>query len=279
MLRRINGFVLIASCSAWILSPGAFSAESSVKKHSVWKDQVEKSAPSNWHIAHWRAVLTLSGAAAFSDNVGASEFIPIADPEEDEFFDYSSHHSNQSKFLYGVFLGAEFLINTSWSLQSGFSYYQPSLYHANGLVTQGLDDLSADSFSYQYDIQVRQVLFENKLLFNWTVQPMVLHPYVSGGIGVGVNSAQDYDVVISPLFTTFSNQFTDKTHTDFSYRVGAGIDVDVTNWVRVGVGYRFADFGKVTLGNATIDQIPTFNHLSQSHFYTNEVMGQLTFIM
>ncbi|WP_028382580.1 outer membrane beta-barrel protein [Legionella cherrii] len=277
MLRKINGLLLMVSCVTGMLSPVGFAAAPSVKKHAVWKDQTEKSI--NWHSLNWRAVLTLSGAAAFGDRVGTSEFIPIADPLEDEFFDYAPHSSDQSKFLFGVFLGAEYLLNPSWNLQSGFSYYQPASFHVNGTVTQGLDELSVDSFPYEYDIQVRQVLFENKLLYNLPFQPVVLHPYVSGGIGVGINSFQDFEVTITPPFTTFSNQFSDETLTNFSYRVGAGIDVDVNNWVRVGVGYRFADFGKVKSGNASIDQVPTFNTISQSHFYTNEVMGQLTFIM
>ncbi len=262
----------MVSCCGLMFSPSGFTKASSVKKHPVWKDQTEKSVS-------WRPVLTLSAAAAFSDDVGASEFIPIIDPIEDEFFDYSAHQSNQSKFLFGVFLGAEFFLNPSWNLQSGFSYYQPLLFHSEGIVTQGLDDLSADSFPYQYDIQVRQVLFENKLLYNWMVQSLPLHPYVSAGIGIGINSARNYQIIIAPEFSTFSNQFTNDTNTDFSYRVGLGVDVDLTKRIRLGVGYRFADFGKVGLGNASIDDIPTDNNLSQSHLYTNEVMGQLTFIM
>lgn len=259
---------IVVQCST------AAVAASTVKKQTVWKDQVEKTES-----RVWKPLIAFSAGAAFSDKIGRSQFIPIRDPIEDQFFSYAADHSTQSKFIYGASLGIEFLLNPKWFLQTNVSYYQPMKFHAHGIVTQGADALSADSFSYTYDIQVRQVLFESKLLYNWLYRSMSFYPYVSAGIGVGLNSARNYNVNIVPPFTTFSNQFTNETNTSFSYKVGLGVDYEVANHVRVGVGYRFADFGRVKLGNASINQIPTLNNLSQSHLYTNEILGQITVVI
>ncbi|WP_031564006.1 outer membrane beta-barrel protein [Legionella wadsworthii] len=276
MFKNKYGFALAFLGLSSISIPPCIAAASPIKKTTVWKDQIEKNR--DWFSMNWRPVLTVLLGAAFSDNVGNSQFIPLIDPIQDEFFDYKAHDKDQSKFIWGVSLGMEILLNPNWYLQTGFSYYQPMDFYAQGFVTQGADALSTDTFSYQYEMQAHQVLFENKLLYNWMYQSLVFHPYLSGGIGVSSNTAKDYHVNIVPPFSTFSNEFTNKTRTSFSYRVGAGIDYELTNHVRLGVGYRFSDFGKVALGNATIDQVPTLNHLSQSHLYTNEVLGQITFV-
>lgn len=70
LLRKINGLVLMVSCVTGMLSPVGFAADPSVKKDAVWKDQTEKSM-------NWRAVLTLSGAAAFGDSVGLQNLFPL----------------------------------------------------------------------------------------------------------------------------------------------------------------------------------------------------------
>lgn len=267
--NRVNLAVFVLN--TLMLSP-SLAAVASADNKASWKDIVKKNG--NWH-----RVVTLSGGAAFSDSVGQSTFIPILNPAEDEFFNYAADSSNQTEFVWGAFLGMEGSLNQNWLLQSGFSYYQPTLFHPKGIVTQGVDVLSVDSFSYQYEVQARQVLFENKLLYNVLYHARVVHPYASAGIGIGINSSHNYRVNILPPFTTFSNQFSNAERTSFSYRVGLGIDYELTTQLRVGIGYRFADFGKTKLGNALIDQVQTVNNLSQAHFYTNEVLGQITFVI
>lgn len=278
LLKSKYGFALAILGLTLISVQPSSAATSVVKKHAVWKDQIEKKV--DWFSMSWRPFATVSLGAAFTNDAGKSQFIPVVDPIQDEFFSYDADNTDQSKFIYGVSLGIEILLNPSWFLQTGFSYYQPMEFHPQGVVTQGASDvLTLDSFSYNYDIQVHQVLFENKLLYNLMYQSLIFHPYISGGIGVSSNAATNYTVNIVPQFSTFSNQFNNETRTSFSYRVGAGVDYEVTNHVRVGVGYRFSDFGKVELGNASIDGVPTFNNLSQSHLYTNEVLGQITFVI
>ncbi|HHF7368065.1 TPA: outer membrane protein [Legionella bozemanae] len=279
LLKSKYGFALaIFGLTAISVQPSIAATSPVVKKAAVWKDQIEKKV--DWFAMSWRPFATVSLGASFTDDAGKSQFISIDDPIQDESFSYDADNTDQSKFIYGVSLGIEILLNPSWFLQTGFSYYQPMEFHTHGVVTQGASDvLIFDSFSYKYDIQAHQVLFENKLLYNLMYQSLTFHPYISGGVGVSSNTAKDYSVNIVPQFSTFSNQFKDETRTSFSYRVGAGVDYEVTNHIRVGVGYRFSDFGKVELGNASIDGVPTFNNLSQSHLYTNEVLGQITFVV
>lgn len=267
MLRERIGF----SCVLGFLVGLVFSSSSFATQPPAHWYQFEKSV-------RWRPVFTLTAGGAFSNDMGSSKYIPISSQIEDQFFNYQAHHNHQASFLYGAFLGAEIYLNPRWLLQTGLAYYEPGAFRAGGAVTQGADSQSANTYTYSYDINAHQLLAEAKLLYNCQ-QYKRFHPYVVAGMGAGFNAAHNYQVNIQPAFTTFSNQFPNQDTTSFSYSIGLGIDMDMTNKLRLGLGYRFADLGKVTLGNASIDQVPTNNNLSQSHLYTNEVVGQLTFVM
>ena len=131
---------------------------------------------------------------------------------------------------------------------------------------------SSDQYTYQYDIQSRQLLLEGKLLYHW----QRYHPYLSAGMGASWNTSLNYNVNIQPAFTTFSNQFANNMQTSFSYLVGLGVDVDLTDALRLGLGYRFTDFGSAKTGTSTIDTLMTTNTLAQSHIYANEILIQLS---
>ena len=225
-------------------------------------------------IDNWHPILAFSAGAAFS-NPGESKNIPAHDGIF-SFYHYDASDSSHARFLGGLFLGAEFLLQPEHlSLQAGLSYYQPVSFTLTGEVTQGADVSSENQYSYQYDIQSQQVLIESKLLYN--VQHY--HPYLTAGIGAVFNRSQNFEVDIDPPFTTFSNQFKDNTVTSFMYRIGLGIDIDIAKQTRLGLGYRFADLGKTKTGHGVIDTVSTNNTLSQSRLYSNEILAQLTIIV
>jgi opacity protein-like surface antigen len=97
-------------------------------------------------------------------------------------------------------------------------------------------------------------------------------------VGESFNKSNKYKTNVPP-FITFTPVFSNHTTNSFSYKVGLGIDVDMSTDWRFGVGYRFTDFGKARLGNGVIDTVPTSSHLSQSHLHVNEVVAQLTYLM
>lgn len=225
-------------------------------------------------IEPWHPILTVNAGAAFS-NPGESKNFP-ANASVFSFYDYDASDTSRARFLGGIFVGAEFLIQPEFlSMQAGLSYYQPVPFTLTGDVTQGVDVASENQYSYQYSIQSQQVLLESKLLYN----VRHYHPYITAGIGAAFNKSKDYEVDIDPPFTTFSIQFKDNTNTSFMYRIGLGIDVDITKNARLGVGYRYADLGETETGHGVIDSIATHHRLLESRLYTNEILAQFTFIV
>lgn len=219
----------------------------------------------------WRPILSVTGGVAITENTGRSQTLPIIDSS---LYAYQANNSDQSKVLFGGLVGVEMMIDPAWAFQLGLSYYQPATFTAKGQLTQGADPQSSDVFDYQYDMISRQLLLETKILFTWCRY----HPYFSMGLGVGFNSAENYEVDFPP-FLTFTPIFSNHSTETFTYNVGVGLDVDLdANW-RIGLGYRFTDLGKVGLGNGMIDTVPTHSTLSQGRWYANEVVAQLTFLM
>lgn len=219
-----------------------------------------------------RPLVTLSGGEVFSSHVGQSQTFPEI---EGSFYSYSANNANQSRGLYGSFIGAEWGFNPCWALQFGVGYYQASAFTARGLLTQGPDAGSSDIYNYQYNITSRQLLAESKLLFNWHER---YHPYALMGLGEAFNKASSYQTTVPP-FLTFTPMFNSHTTKSFTYAVGLGLDVDVVRHVRAGLGYRFTDLGKVNLGAGSIDTTSIGNSLTQNHMCANEVLAQLTFIL
>jgi opacity protein-like surface antigen len=219
-------------------------------------------------------IVNFSLGAAFNSDAGESKNIP-AHGGVFSYYNYTAHNVDQSQPLFGAFLGAEFSINPEWSAQGGFGYYEPSAFHVKGVVTQGVNVASQNQYSYYYHIQTRQFLAEGKVLYNW----LRYHPYLAAGIGAALNESENYNVNIQPPFTTFSNQFGDNSTTSFTYSVGFGVDVDITEQARLGIGYRFAGLGKACTGNGMIDTVATSNTLSQDHLYSNEILAQFTFVL
>lgn len=222
----------------------------------------------------WHAVLSIGAGAAISSDIGKSKTFPIVNPITDEFYVYSAKSSNQIAGVFDGFIGAEWMFHPQWALQMGPGYNQAWNFRAKGSYLQGADPESADQYSYHYNILTRQLLAEGKLLYHF--KPCY-HPYVLLGLGAAFNDASDYGTNVPP-FLTFTRQYKDNTQTSFTYTVGLGIDVDVLEHLRLGIGYRFSDFGQVKLGNATIDTTSVNGTLSQNHLYASEVLAQITIV-
>ena len=184
---------------------------------------------------------------------------------------YTSTNSQDTQFLGGIFLGAECKINSLWDWQWGLSYYQNSAFQATGQVNQ----LGTDNLGYQYDIVSRRLLAETKLLY--TIKN-IIHPYVDVGVGEAFNRASNYyeyalpDSGGVPMSQPFGNHST----SNFTYIAGLGIDVDVTHYVRFGLGYRYADLGKAGLGTTPL-QIYT-STIKNNSITSNTFLFQISVI-
>lgn len=199
--------------------------------------------------------------------LGTSKDFPAGISDGVNFYNYTDHTPTQSQTVYGFFGGYELAIDPRLSMQVGLAYYQSGAFDAKGLVSQGTSPATAVVFPYNYYVSSQRWLIESKLLYN----KRRLHPYVMAGIGAAVNEAANFQVGSG---ATASYQFGNNTMRSITYSLGIGLDVDVAANVRLGIGYRFSDYGSYQLGRGVIGSTVTTNDLGQAHLYVNEILAQ-----
>lgn len=227
-----------------------------------------------WQNKTWKPIIGIGGGFSSPTNSGQSQNFPIKNSLTDEFYDYSANHTNQISGLFDGFIGIEQKLGSSWLVQAGLDYTQASPFSAKGTLTQGVDAASEDFYTYHYQIITRQLLVTTKWLYQFK---KCLLPYLFVGIGPSFNKAYDYDTNV-PVDLAFTRQYSSHTTSAFSYALGLGFDANINSHIRLGIEYRFADLGKVQLGSAMIDTTSVSGTLSQSNFYTNELLARLTYI-
>lgn len=254
MTRRLSRIAL--SVAAASLSVLAFSQEAQAFS---WQE--------------FRPVLSLGAGPSYSTNVGQSVTFPIQDPITDQYYIYTATNQSQSNLLLDAFLGAEWSYTPCWAFQMGLDYNRVTEY-PKGTYIQGADVQSQDQWTYSYNIRSSQLLAEGKLLYQFND---IYHPYVLLGVGAVFNRAEAYSTNVPP-FLTFTRMYAVHSSTSWSYAAGLGLDVDLTDHLRVGAGYRFADLGTAQLGNAVIDTTAVPGVLPSTRLYSNEVLGQVTIV-
>jgi opacity protein-like surface antigen len=220
-------------------------------------------------------ILSVGGGAAIASNFGQSKNFPIVNSNTDSFYNYTSNHPSNTVAVVDGFLGGEWVLTPKWKMQVGLDFNQASNFHDQGALLQGADLYSSNLYSYQYSVVSRQILVESKFLFNLQTR---YHPYFLIGLGAALNTAYGFKTSV-PQSLTFTRDYTNHQQTSVSYNLGLGVDIDATETIRFGIGYRFADRGHASLGNAKIDTVSVDGTLPQVHLYTNEIMGQLTLLI
>jgi opacity protein-like surface antigen len=221
-----------------------------------------------------KPVIGVGGGIGTTINLGASKIVPIQNPAEDELYIYSPNNQSQTQGLFEVFAGLEQTLYPKWSVHYGLAYEQTGTYHAQGVFVQGADPGSSNEYTSQYNVVGRTLLAQSKWIYSYGNH---FYPYILVGLGASFNSASSY-LTSTPGFLTFTREYSDKDSSDFAYRLGLGVDMDITKHTQVGIAYRFADLGHVALGTATIDSILVPGTLSQSNLYLNEMLIQLSYI-
>lgn len=224
---------------------------------------------------HWHAVIGLGGGVINTTNLGKNQYFPILDPVTDQFFEYVPQDKSQTKKNFEAYLGVERSISSTWMIQSGIAYTQSGSFDLKGNLVQGVDVQSSDQFDYQYKMRTQQILAQGKLMYSKLHK---FYPYALLGLGVSFNSATNFSTSVPPLIT-FTREYQNNTSSAFAYRIGAGVDMDITQHIRIGASYRFANLGLIKLGSATINGISVSGQLSQSNLYVNEGLIQLTYVI
>ena len=226
------------------------------------------SSPSTTLI-HPHPVFTFTTGASISLLGQSQSFAPL----DLCSYHYKSNGSNTT-MLWGGFIGSEIKHSASWRLVAGLGYYQPNLLSTIGTLTQGADEASSDTYSYNYKTRSQQVLAEGK--FYWIAEEKI-QPFLMVGIGATFNKTSDYQTSVPP-FLEFTPAFSNHAQTNFTYAIGPGIDIGISKSLRIGVAYRFTDLGAANTGTAQIDGILISNTLNQSHLFTNQILAQFTYI-
>jgi opacity protein-like surface antigen len=192
---------------------------------------------------------------------------------------YQNHYTNNSSTATvadgGVFLGVERVLTDYLSVQLGVAGYIDEKFSSQGDVWQFASPLF-DTLSYSYNINHSRVMFSSKLL---TIIPryQAIHPYVSLELGAAYNRASDYqETPLIPLAVPMA-PFENHTQSSFAWALGIGVDYNLNQHIRMGVGYQFADLGEVSLG--TTPAASTTETLGISHLYTNQLRFQFTFLV
>lgn len=110
----------------------------------------------------------------------------------------------------------------------------------------------------------------------------IIDPFLSGGIGLSVNTITNFHSVAEGETLVFS-MIVDNSVNSFAYQLGAGINVRTNCGLGIGVGYRYLDAGNFETANYLIDNpgttlvsgIPTTTW--QGDLKTNEVYVLLSY--
>ena len=215
--------------------------------------------------------ITFTGAVDII-NPGKTQYLSLTPPYQDY---YTKSNQSESIADWGAFIGVEKPLNETYSWQAGISYYVDSNFSTNGHVWQ-FGNALFDNFTYQYSIFHQSIMATGKFMMNLHTYKHV-HPYVSGEIGVALNKARHYAEL--PLFSEMvaPQPFESNVQESFVWGVGIGFDYNITQRLRVGAGYQFADAGSVSLGTSA--DAKTHQSLSFSHLYANQFRLQLTILL
>lgn len=229
---------------------------------------IEDLDPANGLPINWSPIITLSGGAAWA-TAGLNQYLytytyPV--------YSYLSYYPQSSSMATGEIL---------FGLQT---QVYPTIIGELGLGVAGATDGSVegyeqivnttDSYPYQYQVNHARVELKGRIISNYYD---LVQPYVSGSLGVGFNHAHDFRALFTSPTVVPPQWYANYTAVAFAYTVGAGLQTNINkNW-QIGVGYQFADLGKSFLNYYSNGQV-TAKGPKLAHFYTNEVVANLSYL-
>lgn len=204
---------------------------------------------------------------------------------DDDVFTYTNSDYGKNKGFIGGFLGVESPVPwltayPSLLMQIGVEYNYFEHISVSGINTVGIEPETSTLYNYHYNFNTQQVLGLLKLL---TTHYGRFYPYGEVGLGVALNRNNQYVATTTEtgsinIAPTFNNQ----NNTQFSYSLGLGIDAEVTSNIRVGLGYRYSNFGSSSFDNGMV----RFNNyqaaipftLGASHADANQLLARISYI-
>lgn len=167
-----------------------------------------------------------------------SDFYTINNPSNSsEFAGYAGYRfAREASFLPSVTLAGR--------------YQHINKFSVNGTVQQySLSDFT--NYNYSFDLQSDVLTAQGKAeLFQWHF----FMPYLSAGIGTATNKFGNYnETAMSGIIARLSPAYANRSMTNFTYNVGAGIDFRFNQNFTASVNYEYADLGTVKSGRGEAD--------------------------
>jgi opacity protein-like surface antigen len=216
----------------------------------------------------WTWVGTLSAGPVWESG-GKTQTFNLAPAIEKT---YITHQGLHALFDGEIFGGAQKTLSPVVSGQLGLAIAATSNAKLTGSIWDDADP-QFNNYVYRYHIQHTHIAVKGKLLAE---RGYWLTPWVSGSLGVGFNRAHEFKNTPT-IFEALPNPaFASHTTSDFTYTLGAGVQKALNAHWQAGVGYELADWGKSSLGRAAGQTLNS--GLALSHFYTNGVLFNLTYL-
>lgn len=218
----------------------------------------------------YKLVSTLSIGSDFI-NAGQAQYLTLLPPFQNY---YTKTDTNQVLAGVGGFIGIEKIISPKVTTQIGVSVYGDNKIVAKGDVWQfGVSDFS--NFTYSYHVDSVRVMLTNKVLTNLSYSQKV-HPFLIWEAGMAYNRSSSYQEEAKVDGAVPMTPFMNNAKSSFAWGLGAGFDVDLNPNMRIGIGYKFSDFGAASLGTSIAAS--TSQTLKISHLYANQLLFQFSLI-
>lgn len=133
----------------------------------------------------------------------------------------------------------------------GFRYrYMLPMNVGNQVLTQYSSTLY-ENYDYTWKVSSNVLTAQGKLdLMQFNLTPIsTIMPYISAGFGVTANQAASYSETAKPEITPrTSPAYAPKSNNNFTYNVGAGLDLKATSHLIFSLGYEYQNLGSISSG-------------------------------
>ncbi|CEK09185.1 outer membrane protein [Legionella hackeliae] len=215
----------------------------------------------------WPLVITLSGGPAWITGLD-NQTITV---EPDVVKTYTADNNDETLGVVELFVGWNSASSSSVQGQLGLAVVGTSSAALQGSIWEDANP-NFDNFYYSFNVRHLHVAAKAKLVGDMGYNFM---PYISGSLGYGYNRATNFSITPKIFQEVAAPAYTDSNTSTFTYTAGVGIEYLISSNWRMGLGYEFADWGKIELGLAP-NQIAGSSY-GINHLYTQQFQLSLSY--
>jgi opacity protein-like surface antigen len=183
-------------------------------------------------------------------------------------------HNQANVLAYGeLFMGFQRDLNPKTQGQLGLALGLANKTSVSGDIWDDADP-NFDNYTYAYDVRHAHILLKGKVVTDSGYYD--LKPYLSAGVGVGLNKAGNYSSTPLIFEAVPTPDFASNSTVALALTLGLGVQRPISDKLQAGIGYEFGSWGKSHLGRAFGQT--TNEELSLNHLYTNAILVNLTYL-